>query len=78
MTVDWDMIERYLAGHCSAAEQQAIEDWLTGPPVRRSALESLRESVAREPADSPAKDAVRRRLERDLGLDLGGESDHSP
>lgn len=37
----WELMDRYLAGECSAAELVEMERWLAEAPRRRSLLEQL-------------------------------------
>lgn len=39
--MDWELMDRYLAGECSGAELTAVERWLSESPRRRSLLEQL-------------------------------------
>ncbi len=69
--LDWDLIERYLAGQCGEAEQLAFERWLGAAAGRRELLTELR-AAAREPRTVPSallrrKDALWARLEREIG-----------
>jgi anti-sigma factor RsiW len=37
----WELMDRYLAGECSAAELAEVERWLAELPHRRALLEQL-------------------------------------
>lgn len=37
----WELMDRYLAGECTAAELAAVERWLSESPKRRRMLEQL-------------------------------------
>ena len=37
----WELMDRYLAGECSAAELAEVEHWLAELPRRRALLEQL-------------------------------------
>jgi anti-sigma factor RsiW len=37
----WELMDRYLAGECSAPELAAVERWLSESPKRRHLLEQL-------------------------------------
>ena len=37
----WELMDRYLAGECTAAELAVVERWLSESPKRRGVLEQL-------------------------------------
>ena len=66
--MDWELLDRYLAGGCTIAERAYVQRWLGESPVRRQLLEQL---TAPDPSASAARKAdVRARLESALRAEL--------
>ena len=46
MELDWQLLERCLAGECTPDEWARYETWLASSPVHRQVVHELREVVA--------------------------------
>jgi len=40
--IDWRLLDRYIAGECSADESAEVERWLVANPARRQAVDAMR------------------------------------
>ncbi len=69
--IDWELLNRYLAGEATDEERERIEAWLAEDPDRWAQLTALRDALASadlgEGAIEQAKAEVWARLERELG-----------
>jgi hypothetical protein len=61
----WALMDRYLAGECSAAELAAVERWLSESPKRRQVLEQLAGPGAIEVGEARAR--IWARLQDEVG-----------
>lgn len=52
------LLHKYLAGECSAGEQQRVEDWLRAAPENREFMESLKQIWEVTPGDEFEVDAL--------------------
>lgn len=43
MEIDWELLQRYLAGDCAPEERERFEAWLAESPVHRQVVHELRE-----------------------------------
>jgi transmembrane sensor len=69
--MDWELLDRYLAGEATAEERAWVEAWLAEDPEHWAQLTALRDAIAQaalaEPAVEEARAEVWARLERELG-----------
>ncbi len=69
--IDWELLDRYLAGEATADERARVEAWLAEDPEHWAQLAALRDAIAQaaltEPAVEQAKAEVWARLEGELG-----------
>jgi transmembrane sensor len=69
--IDWELLNRYLAGEATDEERERIEAWLAEDPERWAQLAALRDALAQadlgDSAVEQAKAEVWARLERELG-----------
>jgi len=69
--IDWELLNRYLAGEATAEERERIETWLAEDPERWAQLAALRDALAQAHLDDSTIDQARAevwaRLERELG-----------
>jgi transmembrane sensor len=69
--IDWQLLERYLAGETTADERGRVEAWLAEDPEHWTQLNDLRDAIAQaalsEPAVDQAKSEVWARLEGEVG-----------
>jgi anti-sigma factor RsiW len=61
----WELMDRYLAGECSAAELASVERWLSESPKRRRVLEQLAGPGAVEIGEARAR--IWARLQDEVG-----------
>jgi len=69
--IDWELLDRYLAGEATAEERARVEAWLAEDPEHWAQLAALRDAIAQaalaEPAVEQAKAEVWARLQAELG-----------
>lgn len=63
----WELMDRYLAGECSAAELAAVERWVSESSKRRRLLEQLAGPGEVEVGEARAR--IWARLQDEFGLD---------
>src|SRR5690349_16110032 len=66
---NWDLLDRYLARHCTPAERERVDRWLAESPANRQALANLWTAVAlaEETAVPEREAAILASLRREWG-----------
>jgi transmembrane sensor len=69
--IDWQLLERYLAGEATPEERERVEAWLAEDPEHWTQLNALRDAIAQaalsKPAVEQAKSEVWARLQGEVG-----------
>jgi hypothetical protein len=71
----WELMDKYLAGECSATEHAEVERWLSEAPARRLLLEQLAGPGAG--ALSQTRAEIWARLLQEVGADTNPVSTNS-